>query len=380
VESLFAACAPGLESVLAYELTELGLLKPAPFKPPRDASPPGLEFPGGIRELYAANLGSRVAERVLLRAAPFRAPGFHELVSGTAALPWERWVAPGRPLAVRVESRRSRLYHEKAVAERIAQGVGRRLKTAPPPLVKAGPDGADGAQLVFTRLDGDLCVLSVDSSGAPLHRRGWRQATAKAPLKETLAAALLLASRWDRRSPLLDPFCGAGTIPIEAALMAAGIPPGAGRRFAFQDWPSFDPALWESVRAASARPPADPFPVILGSDRDAGAVEAARGNAERAGVAGRVRFDCLPLSAASPPREPGWLVANPPYGVRVSEGKDLRDLYAALGNFARAKCPGWRMAVMCADARLLSMTDFSFDRSLSTLNGGIPVRLALWRP
>lgn len=378
MEHAFAACAPGLDAVLAYELTELGLLKPAPFKPVSGA-PPGLAVPGGVEALYAANLRLRTAERVLLRFSSFRAPSFDELVTGAAALPWERFLAPGRPVAVRVETRASKLYHERAVAERVAQGVSKRLKKRSP-LLKAGEDGADGAQLIYARLEKDLCTLAVDSSGAPLHRRGWRQATAKAPLKETLAAALLLASRWDRESPLLDPFCGSGTIAIEAALMAAGVPPGAGRRFAFQDWPSFDAPVWERVRAAAARPAAAPFPEIHASDRDAGAIEAARSNAERAGVADRIVFSCRALSAAEPPPRPGWLVSNPPYGVRVSEGADLRDLYAGLGNFIRQRCPRWRLALLCAKPALVRATGFAFDMSLSTLNGGIPVRLALWRP
>jgi putative N6-adenine-specific DNA methylase len=206
--------------------------------------------------------------------------------------------------------------------------------------------------------------------------RGYRLATAKAPLRETLAAALLMASEWDTSAPLLDPMCGAGTIAIEGALMARRIAPGARRRFAFMDWPDFDEALWkrllEEERARSLRGTRAP---IQASDRDAGAIAAALANAERAGVSSDVAFANVPLSAIDPPPSRGWLVSNPPYGIRVGERDRLRNLYAQLGNVARRKCPGWTMALLSADAQLERQVGVSFEVLARTTNGGVRVRV-----
>jgi putative N6-adenine-specific DNA methylase len=199
---------------------------------------------------------------------------------------------------------------------------------------------------------------------------------AKAPLRETIAAAMVLGSGWPGTAPLVDPMCGSGTIPIEAALLARGMAPGLGRPFAFQRWPDFDATAWAAVVAAAAgRAIAKAPAVIRGSDRDAGAVEAARANAARAGVSADVDFDVRPLSAIEPPHESGWLVTNPPYGVRVSEARSLRDLYAAIGKVARAKCAGWTVAMLSPDEGLERQVGLSFVERFRTVNGGIRVRL-----
>jgi putative N6-adenine-specific DNA methylase len=244
----------------------------------------------------------------------------------------------------------------------------------PSPLVKpADEESADPPQLVLVRLREDECTVSIDSSGELLHRRGYRLATAKAPLRETLAAAMLLASGWDRTSPLVDPFCGSGTIPIEAAMLALGIPPGAHRNFAFMKWPGFNEKAWGEI---SNQPSAvSDIPPILASDRDAGAIQMAIANAERAGVAEHIRFIQRAVSDLQAPTGPGWVVTNPPYGVRVSQGKDLRDLYARFGDVLRRECPGWQVAVLCSDPRLLGQMHLDLDTSLGLVNGGIRVRL-----
>lgn len=375
MDSLFAACAPGLETLLAGELVELGLMKPRILLgAPAEAG--GMAFTGGAADLRRANRLLRVAERVLVRHAPFPAEDFAALALGASRLPWERYLTPGAPVQVRAECRGSRLYHEKAVAERVAEGIAARLQTASP-LARPDEDGA--AQAVYVRLEKDVCTAGVDSSGAPLHRRGWRLETAKAPLRETLAAALIRASGWDRVSPFLDPFCGSGTIAIEAALLSRGWAARARRRYAFMDWPGFDAAAWDAETAAAdaAAARAAPAPRILASDRDAGAVAAARANAQRAGVADAVEFSTRAVSAVEPGRGPGWVVTNPPYGVRVSEGKDLRDLYAGLGKVLRAKCGGWQVALMTSEAILARNVGLGLEPGLSTLNGGLSVRI--WR-
>ncbi|HEU0013520.1 MAG TPA: hypothetical protein VFQ45_07535, partial [Longimicrobium sp.] len=200
----------------------------------------------------------------------------------------------------------------------------------------------------------------------------------------TLAAAMLLGSGWDGRSPLVDPMCGSGTVAIEAALLARGIPPGLAnadrqpRGYAFTAWPDFDADAWSRVVDAARGQVREDAPApILASDRDAGAIEAAAANAERAGVRGDVDLSVRPLSAMEPPPGPGLVLSNPPYGVRVGESDPLRNLYASLGRTLRAKAPGWSLGLLSADPRLEAQVGIPFREVFRTSNGGIPVRLVI---
>ncbi len=241
-------------------------------------------------------------------------------------------------------------------------------------------DEGAGAQLVLVRFFRDECTISIDSSGALLHRRGYRQATAKAPLRETLAAAMLLASEWTGDAPLVDPLCGAGTIPIEAALIARRIAPGRARgergEFAIAHWPELPHGEIErQVEAARRNELASARVPIVGSDRDPGAIDASVANAERAGVTADVQFVRRALSAAEPVGEaPGLLVANPPYGVRLNEGADVRNIYAQLGKVAHFSFPEWRVGVLSPDRALDSQTRLPLRQAFETSNGGIRVR------
>jgi putative N6-adenine-specific DNA methylase len=274
---------------------------------------------------------------------------------------------------LRVSCHKSKLYRSDAVARVASRALDQRLG-APSPLLKPEEDGDQASQLIVIRLAEDKCTVSVDSSGTLLHKRGYRQAVAKAPLRETLAAAMLLASGWDRSATLLDPFCGSGTIPIEAAMLALGIPPGLNRRFSFMDWPGFDKPLWQSILSQTSPRP-ELHPLIQASDRDAGAIKCAQANAERAGVSEYIDFQCQAVSSIQPPSGAGWVVTNPPYGLRLNEGKDLRNLYAQFGNVLRQKCPGWNASVLCSDSALLGQMHIKLDTSLALVNGGIRVRL-----
>jgi 23S rRNA G2445 N2-methylase RlmL len=196
-----------------------------------------------------------------------------------------------------------------------------------------------------------------------------------------LAAGLLMASGWDQVSPLVDPFCGSGTIAIEAVMMALGIAPGCRRRFAFMDWQNFDKELWNEILGEAVRRMEEKTAgrksslTIHASDRDAGAIQMALANAGRIGVEQVIEFSCRAVSAIEP-FGVGWVVTNPPYGVRVSANKDLRNLYAQFGKVLRSKCPQWRVAILCNDLQLLRNTGLQLDTSLSSMNGGITVRLA----
>lgn len=371
----YAVTHPGVESLTARELVTLGA-SPGPTEPG------GVPFTADARLLQAANLRLRTASRILVRLASFHARGFPELERHARRIPWSEYLSAGDAVDFRVTSRKSRLYHQGAVAERlfrVAQEAAGPLREAGQSGEGDGEEGGEG-QLIVVRIVRDECTVSIDSSGALLHRRGYRLATGKAPLRETLAAALLLRLEWDGSCPLFDPFCGSGTIPIEGALLARNIAPGSFRGFAFERWREFDAEAWASLRntvAAESRPVAG-VPIV-GSDRDAGAVKAARANAERAGVLADLALDVASLSAAQPPGAPGLLLTNPPYGLRLGERLRLRDLYAQLGNIARRSLAGWTVALLSPHRDLERQTGLPFESLLETTTGGIPVRLVAAR-
>jgi putative N6-adenine-specific DNA methylase len=379
MEKLFVVTAPGLEPFTAQELRQLGLLPTTQTKPERQETPladpdqaGGIEFSGDLEAIYLANLHLRTASRVLLRFGDFHAAAFSELKRHTNRLPWERFLNPGMGVAIRVTCHKSRLYHAAAVAREITATIGDRLgkKVELQKFDENSPDPLP--QLIVVRLVDDHCTISIDSSGELLHRRGYRLETAKAPLRETLAAGLLLASGWDTISPLIDPFCGSGTIPIEAALLARNIPPGFNRRFAFMNWPGFRVDEWNKLLKVSQETQKEKTSPLLGSDRDAGAIRIAKANADRAGVAQDVEFSHCAVSAIEPAGT-GWVVTNPPYGLRVSANKDLRNLYAQFGKVLRLKCPGWKITVMCSDLVLLHQMDLHLETQLTLVNGGVSV-------
>ncbi len=371
----FAIAAPGLEPLVAAELAALG---EAP-----QAEAGGVAWTGDAASLLRGNLWLRTASRVVVRAAEFKARTFYELERHARRVPWERFVAAGGSVRFRVTCRKSRLYHSDAVAERLAAAIEHRLGAASAFTARESADDEEldtpgREQLFVVRMAHDVCTVSADSSGALLHLRGYRQAVARAPLRETLAAALLLSADWRGTVPLVDPLCGSGTIPIEGALIARDIAPGLRRQFACTAWPGFPrEVLAQALAAAEARiRPAVAAP-ILGSDRDAGAIDAARANAERAGVGADVAFSVRAISAVEPPAGPGLAATNPPYGVRVGERHEIRNLYAQLGHVLRRQCGGWRVALFSPDARLTQQIGIPLAVAASTTNGGIAVRIEM---
>ena len=371
----FAIVAPGLEPFALAEAQALGLNAVA--------EEGGLAWSGDARSALLANTALRIASRVLVRLANFEARSFAELERHARKIAWGRVLRAGDAVRFRVTCKKSKLYHSDAVAQRLADAA---MRVVPGVRAEGGSatedeidEGDADASLIVVRLMRDRCTVSADSSGALLHRRGYRQATAKAPLRETIAAAMLAASEWDNTSPLVDPLCGSGTIPIEGALQARQIAPGAHRRFAMERWPTVAPSLGERVRAElaeRARPRADAE--IVGSDRDAGAIAAASSNAERAGVSEDIVVAVRSLSAAVfPDAARGWIVTNPPYGVRVGEADRVRDLWAQLGNVLRDRAPGWRLALLSPDTALERQLKIPLRAAASISNGGIPVRIMI---
>jgi putative N6-adenine-specific DNA methylase len=370
---LYLVTAPGLEHITASELTALGVSSGS-------ETHGGVAWRGTMRDLYRANLWLRTATRVLIRVSRFHAGSFAELERRAKAVPWGRFVRARDTVRFRVTCHKSALYHSDAVAQRLGESVAAATGCA-----FAGNAEADeqepasrepsaGEQLFIVRIDHDTVTVSADSSGTLLHKRGYRQATAKAPMRETLAAAMLLSSGWVRGEPMVDPLCGSGTIPIEAAMIARNMAPGMNREFRFERWPGFDRTAWGSLRDEALAGVASSAPAsIVASDRDSGAIEAAMSNALRAEVAGDVQIVQQPLSAASPTDDrTGWLITNPPYGVRV--GTDVRNLYARLGSMMQTSFGGWRLGILVAGTELDRQLEMPLEQVFETKNGGIAIR------
>ena len=373
---MFAVSAPGLETIVASELHQMGNCDAAPVAG-------GVNFSGNLAQLYDANLNLRTASRIVVRVDEFHAGAFHELERRAKRIRWDEYLGPGSRAEFRVTCKKSKLYHSDAVAQRFSEAVAKQVKgvvvgAATKESAEEGDvetDDSAPAQLFTVRLTHDNCVVSADSSGPLLHRRGYRQAIGKAPLRETLAAAMVIGSGWDGRSPFIDPMCGSGVIAIEAALIARQIPPGIGRAFAFQNWPSYDETLWGSIKdkRLKLRHSAE-IGAILASDRDDGVIKSAESNAARAGVTNDIQFESKPISAIEPPKAPGWIVTNPPYGVRVGDRGALRNLYAQIGKVVRKKAKGYAVGLLTSDSMLESQLRLELEEVFRTRNGGIPVR------
>jgi putative N6-adenine-specific DNA methylase len=255
------------------------------------ASPGGVSFACDAAGLARANLHSRLASRIVVRLAAFRATAFYELERSARKIDWARFIRPKGSFRLRVTAKKSKLYHSDAIAQRVAEAVVRAVPSAVAVALKGKDDDGDAidspdasatddSQLIVVRFDHDQCTISADSSGALLHRRGYRQAVARAPLRETLAAAMLAAVRYDASRPLVDPFCGSGTLLIEGAQVARRMAPGLARSFAAERWPELRAEVWRGAREAAR---AEVLPraaaPIIGSDRDEGAIAAAVANA-----------------------------------------------------------------------------------------------------
>jgi putative N6-adenine-specific DNA methylase len=328
----FALCALGLEKVLSAEIERLGLKATgrAPGRAYFDADSAGL---------FRANLCLRTAERVLIEAARFRAPDFDLLFEGVKDREWELFIGRQDKLVIeRVRIRDSALSAQTSVQSVVHKAIYERLCSTYG-FDRMPETGVERSARVY--LENNEVLIGLDTSGDALHRRGYRRSTVEAPMKETLAAATLLLSGWNRRIPLMDIFCGSGTFLIEAALFGLDMAPGLGRSFAMEDMPFADEALFEAERAAAkARIRGDVELCLVGSDSDDGALAAARQNAKLAGVAEAIRFTRCRAEDVEPLEEKGYVISNPPWGSRVGTEEEAEELYRKIGALA-PKFKGW---------------------------------------
>lgn len=356
---IFLVSTPGLEAVLCAEVRALGFIDAKPVAG-------GVTVRGGWPEVWRANLEIRGATRVLARIGAFHAGHLAQLDKLARKFPWGQFLRPDVPVQVEVTCKKSRIYHAGAAAQRIETAIHEEL---------GAPVSADAELCIKARFEDNLCTISIDTSGESLHKRGHKEAIAKAPMRETMASLFLRQCGYDGREPVVDPMCGSGTFVIEAAEIAAGLNPGRSRRFAFEQLTSFDAVAWHGLRdSSSGGKPAIHF---FGSDRDAGAIKMSRANAARAGVA---EFTVFQQHAASnlapPPGPPGLVIVNPPYGIRIGDKKPLFTLYSALGKTLLTRFAGWRVGLITPDASLARSTGLPFappGRPVS--HGGLNVHL-----
>ncbi len=365
----FATCGRGIEPITAGELRALGA----------DAVEPGrggVAFRGDRAILYRANLWLRTAIRVLRPVLEADVASPDELYDTVRSFDWSRFLTPEHTLAVDSNVRDSKITHSKYAALRVKDAICDQFveRTGRRPSVDVD-EPMLGLNLHVYR---DHAVLSLDSSGESLHKRGYRPIQTRAPLNEALAAALVLRTGWTGTVPFADPLCGSGTLVIEAAWRALNRPPGlTRRRFGFQGWMDYDVRLWTTLRDEARRGVLKALPVpVLGSDARSDAVAFASDNARAAGIGHLLRFEKRDVRDFRPPDgPPGVLLCNPPYGERLGEEKELFPLYRLLGEVFAERCPGWSAFVFTGNPRLARAIGLEPAEEIPLFNGKIPCRL-----
>ncbi len=367
---LIATATFGLEAVVAEELKHLG------YDEVHSEDGGRITFAGDLLAVCRANLWLRAADRVLIKMGSFPARTFDELFEGTRALPWPDWLPKDAEFPVAGKAVRSQLMSvpdcqaivKKAAVEKMKEKHGGEW------FAETGP-----RYRIEVSLLKDQATLTMDTSGAGLHKRGYRPLTAIAPLKETLAAGLVLLSRWRPDQPLLDPFCGSGTIPIEAALIGQNIAPGIRRRFAAEDWPAIPATFWEEARteAADLALPGQRLR-IAGSDIDSQVLRLADYHARQAGVSRDVTFRVAPLAELRPEGRNGCLIGNPPYGERLGEREVVEALYRETGRLFRA-LGDWPFCILTAHHGFERLFGRRADRRRKLYNGRIECQYYQYR-
>jgi len=355
---IFLVAPPGLEPPLLTEAHALGLQGAT-------AGQGGVTCQGGWADVWRANLFLRTAVRVVARIGGFRAMHLAQLDKRARKFDWGAVLRPDVPVRVETTCKSSRIYHDRAATQRIETALRE----------SHGLNVSPEAELrIMARIEDDFCSFSLDTSGAPLHKRGHKEAVNKAPMRETMAAAFLAQCGYDGTEPVVDPMCGSGTFVIEAAEIAMGLHPGRSRSFAFEQLASFDAGVWAGIKAqTNLRRPTQTF---HGMDRDQGAINMSNANAERAGVTPHCAFTCQPISDLVPPEGPkGLVIVNPPYGGRVGNRKLLFGLYGAMGNVLNTRFKGWRFAMVTSDPGLAKATGLRLDAGPDVAFGGLRVKL-----
>lgn len=370
IYTLFASCPRGLETILSQELQQQGAHNLSHIDG-------GVYAQADLATVYRANLHSRTAGRILLQLAQAPVRNENDLYQLATSVNWPQWFEVSRSIKVRAEGRRAPLKNIDFAALKVKDGVCdvfRRQVGSRPNVDKHQPDVR-----LHVFIDDKRATLFIDTSGEALFKRGYRQDSGEAPLRENLAAGLLLAAGYDGNQPFQDPFCGSGTLAIEAALIAAGLPANGQRRFGFENLNNFDAALWQTIQkqAQTARRQS-PMPPIAASDNDPRMVALTRRNAQAAGVAEYLDIRCADVCDARPNGENGLIISNPPYGVRLSDIQAMQALYPQLGSWLKQHYAGWLAGLFTADRDLPKGLRLTPKRKMPLYNGKLDCRLFLF--
>ena len=369
VRAYYAITTPGVEKYCRQELIALGI-----ETGDRSVDAGGVTFAGRFVDCQQANLHLRTATRILMRIDEFSATHLRRLKKKAGDIAWELFLPAGQGHLphLKVSCHRSRLYHTEAIARSIRESMKYRLKETGGSPFPAFP------QTLFVRVVKDRFTLSLDSTGEPLYKRGLKTGPARAPIRETLAAAMLMAAGYDTRRPLVDPLCGSGTFSLEAAMMAKQMAPGVKRRFAFMDWPAFRGGQWGFLkREAESEMQALKRPLIFASDVDAGACERLSGIVAGNGLSDAVQVvqkDFFQTEAGQYGRDPGLVIVNPPYGIRIGSATQADALFKDLCRHLVKQFNGWRVAMIAPRPALARGLPFA-ARRLPLLHGGLKLVL-----
>ncbi len=365
----FAVCAPGLEQLCKNELS--GLL-PKISKVTETLG--GIEFTARLPDIYQANLHLNTPSRILMRIESFKATGFADLERRLQQVDWELFLPPSAPVNCRVSVQKCRLYHSNAIALRVLSCLpagNRHDRDSSSP---------DMEQTLFVRGQNDRFVVSLDTSGPPLYKRGIKKTVVSAPIRENLAWAVLTLAGFDRDDVLVDPMCGSGTFSLEAARIKAGIPPGFFRQFAFESWPAFNPARLAHLKSLAEQD----FSLsnnctILASDHEASAVAALEKNIESFEFARRINARQADFFDISPPSGPaGTIVLNPPYGKRLKQAGGVRKFYRQIGTKLKADFSGYRLGIVLPSRTLAKHLGMKLKLT-SVFHGGATVYIGTGR-
>ena len=358
---LIAPCHFGLEAVLKKEILDLGY----EISLVEDGR---VTFIGDDEAICRANVFLRTAERVLLKAGSCKAETFEELFQGTRNIPWEDFIPEdGKFWVAKASSIKSKLFSPSDIQSIMKKAMVERLKNRYG-VTWFPENGASYPLRVF--LYKDMVTVGIDTSGESLHKRGYRTLTSKAPITETLAAALILLTPWNRDRILVDPFCGSGTFPIEAAMMAANMAPGMNRSFLAEEWRNVikRKCWYEAMDEAGDLVEEDVQVDIQGYDVDGDIVKAARSNAQSAGVDHMIHFQQRPVSALSHPKKYGFIISNPPYGERIEEKENLPALYREIGE-RFAALDAWSMYLITSYEDAQKYIGRKADKNRKIYNG-----------
>jgi putative N6-adenine-specific DNA methylase len=373
----FAVTAPGLEPLCLQEMQALSLSTSK-----KSVTTGGVTFAGHLQDCYRANLCLRTANRILMRINAFKASNFRTLEKNLSQFPWELYLQPGTLPGLQITTHRSRLHHSGAVADRFLSGITRRWSQM---AIESPPDNSGPYdQRLFVRIMNDRFTVSLDSSGGNLYRRGLKKDVAAAPLRETVAAAVLILANYSPPEPLVDPMCGSGSFSLEAAMQARKIPAGWLREFAFYDWPVFrlTRKRWNYIRKGLQQVITDTkASAIFAADIDPAACDALGKNSADSGFSQTIRvsnrdfFNLLPEEFS---RTPGLLTLNPPFGRRMGSMGQSNRMFDKLLNQMKTKWRGWKVGLVVPRQSLLKKIPFS-TRHLSIHHGGLRLFLVAGR-